>query len=82
VFKALLRPRQHQVGRPPPGIRKVELADIVVNVANFYTPVVEENETALALDTPHGFRVNGDPHLLSEALATLVGSAIKFTPRD
>ena len=81
VFNALLRLADVKSGARRAGFRKVDLADVVADVAELYAPLAEENGIALTLDAPRGFTVNGDPHLLAQAVANLVDNAIKFTPR-
>jgi signal transduction histidine kinase len=81
VFNALLRLADIKSGVRRAGFRKVDLADVVADIAELYAPLAEENAITLALDAPHGLTVNGDPHLLSQALANLIDNAIKFTPR-
>ena len=81
VFNALLRLADIKSGARRAGFRKVDLADVVADVGELYAPLAEENGIALTIDASRGFTVNGDPHLLSQALANLVDNAIKFTPR-
>jgi len=81
VFNALLRLADIKSGVRRSAFRIVDLADIVADVVELYVPVAEENDKALATDASRGFTVNGDPHLLAQALANLVDNAIKFAPR-
>jgi signal transduction histidine kinase len=57
------------------------LAALATEVAELYTPLIEEKRASFVVDAPAGLRVNGDPHLLAQAIANLVDNAVKYTPR-
>jgi signal transduction histidine kinase len=80
VFNALLRLAEIDSGVRRSGFRRVDLAALATDVGEFYAPLVEEKEASLVVDAPSGHMVNGDPHLLAQAVGNLVDNAVKFTP--
>jgi signal transduction histidine kinase len=81
VFNALLRLAEIDSGVRRSGFRRVELADLATEVAELYAPLTEEKDAVFAVDAPPGMAVNGDPHLLAQAVGNLVDNAVKFAPR-
>jgi signal transduction histidine kinase len=81
VFNALLRLAEIDSGIRRSEFRAVELAGLATEVAEFYTPLIEEKRGTFVLDAPKGLFVNGDPHLLAQAIGNLVHNAVKYTPR-
>jgi signal transduction histidine kinase len=82
VFNALLRLAEIESGARRSGFRRVELAELVTEVAELYAPVIEEKGAVFAVDAQSGLVVNGDPHLLAQALGNLVDNAAKYkSPR-
>lgn len=80
VFNALLRLAEIDSGVRRSGFRRVALGEIAVEVAELYGPLAEEKGAAFLLDAPAGLMVEGDPHLLAQAVGNLVDNAVKFTP--
>lgn len=80
VFNALLRLAEIGSGARRSGFRRVELSDLVTEVAELYAPVAEEIEALFLVDAPSGLMVNGDPYLLAQAVGNLVDNAVKYTP--
>jgi len=81
VFNALLRLAEIDPGVRRSGFRRVELADLATEVAELYGPLTEEKEAAFTVDAQSGMAVNGDPHLLAQAVGNLVDNAVKYAPR-
>lgn len=82
VFNALLRLAEIDSGVRRSGFRRVELADLATEVAELYAPLTEEKSVVFTVDAQSGLAVNGDPHLLAQAIGNLVDNAVKYTPRD
>jgi signal transduction histidine kinase len=80
VFNALLRLAEIDSGVRRSGFRRVDLAALATEVGELYAPLVEEKDASLAIDAPAGHVINGDPHLLVQAVGNLVDNAVKFTP--
>ena len=81
VFNALLRLAEIDSGVRRSGFRRVELADLATEVAELYAPLTEEKDAVFAVDARSGLAVNGDPHLLAQAVGNLVDNAVKYAPR-
>jgi len=80
TFNALLSIAEAEAGSRRDSMAEVDLAEIARSVAELYEPVAEEKGLALAVDADPRLPVNGDRHLLSQAIANLVDNAIKYTP--
>jgi signal transduction histidine kinase len=81
VFNALLRLAEIDSGVRRSAFLPVELAALATEVAELYTPLIEEKRASFVVDAPPGLSVNGDPHLLAQAIGNLVDNAVKYTPR-
>jgi signal transduction histidine kinase len=81
VFNALLRLAEIDSGLRRSGFRRVDLADLAREVAELYAPLTEEKGADFGVDAPRGLTVNGDPHLLAQAVGNLVDNAVKYAPR-
>ena len=79
-FRALLRVSELEDGRRSACFAEVDLGSVLQQVHEFYAPVAEDRGQPFVLDVEPTVAVRGDAHLLFEALANLVGNAIKFTP--
>ncbi len=80
IFNALLRLVEIDSGVRRSGFRRVDLANIATEVAELYGPLTEEKQAAFVMDVGSGFAVNGDPHLLAQAVGNLVDNAVKYAP--
>jgi signal transduction histidine kinase len=81
VFNALLRLAEIDSGVRRSGFRRVELAGLATEVAELYAPLTEEKGVIFTVDAESGLAVNGDPHLLAQAIGNLVDNAVKYAPR-
>lgn len=80
IINALLRIGEIEAGRRRIGFAPVELAALLVEIAELYAPIAEERRIRLTVAVPPApVSADGDRDLLLEALANLVGNAIKFT---
>ena len=82
VFNALLRLAEIDFGVRRSGFRRVELAGLATEEAELYTPLTEEKDAVFEVDGQAGMTVNGDPHLLAQAVGNLVDNAVKYAPRS
>jgi signal transduction histidine kinase len=55
-------------------------ATLAADVAELYEPLAEEKGISLASHTDLGLSLQGDRHLLFQAMANLVDNAVKYTP--
>ena len=79
TFNALLSIAEAEAGSRREVWSVVDLAEIVRNVAELYDPVAEENGLTLTVAADQSLPVQGDRHLLSQALANLLDNALKYT---
>jgi signal transduction histidine kinase len=82
TFSALLRIASIESGARRSGFERVDLAELAEDVVELYEPLAEERTQRLTLEAPRRPVVEGDPELLSQALANLVDNALKYTPRE
>ena len=80
-FRGLLRISELEDRQRRAGFVELQPQEILVELHDFYLPLAEDGEIALSLEVEEPLpKVFGDHELLFEALANLVGNAIKFTP--
>ncbi|MHA6194071.1 sensor histidine kinase [Pseudomonas wadenswilerensis] len=80
-FRGLLRISELEDRQRRAGFVELQPQEILVELHDFYLPLAEDGEIALSLEVDGPLpQVFGDHELLFEALANLVGNAIKFTP--
>ena len=80
IVTALLRIAEIEHGRRLAGFGAVDLASVVLEVAELYDPIAEDRGVELEVEAAAGPTVRGDRDLLFEAVANLVDNAVKFTP--
>jgi signal transduction histidine kinase len=82
TFNALLSIAEAESGARRENMAVVDLAAIARSVAELYEPVADEKGVALRVETEEpGIAVQGDRHLLSQAVANLLDNALKYTPQ-
>ncbi len=80
-FRALLRISELEDRQRSACFGAVDVAGVVQQVHDFYAPLAEDRDQHFELVVGGDLKpLRGDPHLLFEALANLVGNALKFTP--
>jgi signal transduction histidine kinase len=80
IFNALLRLAEIDSGVRRAGFRHVELSGLAIDIAELYAPLADEKQASLVVDAPASQSVNGDPHLLAQAVGNLVDNAVKYIP--
>jgi len=80
IFNALLRLAEIDSGVRRSGFRRIELGALMTEVAELYAPLTEDKQAAFVVDAPEGLAVNGDPHLIAQAVGNLVDNAVKYIP--
>ncbi|MGY3229028.1 signal transduction histidine kinase [Luteibacter sp. HA06] len=79
-FKALLRVSELEDRQRSACFETLDLGDVLRNVHEFYAPLAEDRSQVFELEVGRLPPLRGDPQLMFEAFANLVGNAIKFTP--
>ncbi|MGB5959004.1 sensor histidine kinase [Pseudomonas sp.] len=80
-FRGLLRISELEDRQRRAGFVQLDPHDLLVELHDFYLPLAEDGGIHLELRQPAQLSaLHGDRELLFEALANLVGNAIKFTP--
>ncbi len=80
IFNALLRLADIKSGTRRAAFKAVDLSQVVHDVCELFAPLLEEKKVGLSVDAASGITVEGDPHLLAQALTNLLDNAIKFAP--
>lgn len=80
TFNAILRIAQAESGAGIQHFEPFDLSDMMQDIADLYGPVAEDRKIRLIATIASGLAINGDRHLLSQAIANLVDNAIKYTP--
>ena len=80
TFNALLSIAQAEAGAPRRNFADVDLSAGARDAAELYEPLAEEKGLHLAVRVAEGVHLQGDQHLLFQALANLLDNAIKFSP--
>jgi signal transduction histidine kinase len=81
IITALLRIGEIEAGRRRVGFADLDLAGVLTEIGDLYAPIAEERHIHFDVTTLPAPSVFGDRDLLLEAVANLVGNAIKFTPQ-
>src|SRR5690348_9838281 len=80
TFNALLSIAEAEAGSRRETMAVVDLAEIARSVAELYEPVADDKGLVLTMKIGDRLPVNGDRHLLSQAIANLLDNALKYTP--
>lgn len=79
-FRALLRVSELEDRQRSACFETLDIGDVLRNVHEFYAPLAEDRGQRFELEVGRLPPLRGDPQLMFEAFANLVGNAIKFTP--
>ncbi len=77
-FRAILRISELGSRQRHAGFSLIDLGDVLTSAFDLYQPLAEAEGVHLILRAERGVTIEGDAKLLVEALANLVGNAIKF----
>ena len=78
TFNALLSIAEAEAGAGGRRGERLDLAEIVGAAVELYEPLAEENGIVLRFDGMRGTIIEGDRHLLSQAVANLLDNALKY----
>ena len=81
TFNALLKIAQAEIGLKREDIVILHLDVIARDMAELYEPLAEEKGIVLKTKELARVELEGDRHLLSQAVANLLDNAIKYTPQ-
>ena len=81
TFTALLRVSRIETEQQKSHFHTIDLERIIEDVIDFYTPLAEEKNINLTVNTESA-TLHGDKDLLFQACANLLDNAIKFTSQD
>ena len=81
TFNALLSIAEAEAGAGRRRGERLDLAEIVGAAVELYEPLAEEKGLALRFDSTPGTIIEGDRHLLSQAVANLLDNALKYGGR-
>ncbi|MET0660082.1 MAG: HAMP domain-containing sensor histidine kinase [Steroidobacteraceae bacterium] len=82
-FRALLRISELEDMHRRAGFVAVDLSETLQHVREIYAPLAEDGQIRFTVDSPASSTVvQGDPHLLLEAISNVVDNALKFTPSE
>lgn len=79
-FRALLRVSELEDRQRSACFEELDIGAVLRNVHDFYAPLAEDRGQAFEIRLDKLPPLRGDPQLMFEAFANLVGNAIKFTP--
>jgi signal transduction histidine kinase len=79
-FRALLRVSELEDRQRSACFEALDIGEVLRNVHEFYAPLAEDRSQVFELEVGKLPLLRGDPQLMFEAFANLVGNAIKFTP--
>ncbi|MGE5514353.1 MAG: ATP-binding protein [Bacteroidota bacterium] len=80
TFNALLAISNAESGQRLHSFEPLDPAQLAADVVELYEPLAEEKDVTLACHADPGLSLEGDRHLMFQALANLVDNAVKYTP--
>ena len=80
IIRAILRIGEIEHGRRQAAFGPVDLAEVLLDVAELYEPLAEERQVKLTTYIGPARPIKGDRDLLLEAVGNLVDNAIKYAP--
>jgi signal transduction histidine kinase len=79
-FNALLSIARAEAGSERAAFEPVDLSEVCRDLADLYGPLAEEKGLTFISACPPSLVLQGNRHLLAQALANLLDNAIKYTP--
>jgi signal transduction histidine kinase len=79
-FNALLSIARAEAGSERAAFEPIDLSEVCRDLAELYGPLAEEKGLTFTSACPPGLVLQGNRHLLAQALANLLDNAIKYTP--
>ena len=80
TFNALLTISRAESGARLHQFAALDPAELVGDVVELYEPLAQEKNQSVTVNLTPGLRLQGDRHLLFQAVANLLDNAVKYTP--
>jgi signal transduction histidine kinase len=80
TFNAILMISRLEAGYSAEHTEKVDLSEVVTDVAELYEPSAEEAGVTLEAEIQQGLVVDGNRELIAQSLSNIVDNAIKYSP--
>ena len=80
TFKSLLSIARVEAGAARETFEAVDLAAMVRDAGELFEPLAEQKGLSLKVETADGGSIQGDRHLLFQALSNLLDNAVKYAP--
>lgn len=80
LFNALLRISKVEAGSGRENFQRFQVGAAVSDACDLYAPLADEKGVHLESDTQESVEIDGDIHLVSQAVANLLDNAVKYTP--
>lgn len=80
TFNAILTIANAESGQRLHSFEPLDPARLAEDVAELYEPLAEEKGIVLTCGAAAGLSIDGDRHLMFQALANMVDNAVKYTP--
>ncbi len=81
VFQALLRIAEIEAGARRSAFVPLDLAPLLMDLAELYEAVADERGMTLETDIPESLPAFGDREMIQQAVANLLDNALKFSPK-
>jgi signal transduction histidine kinase len=78
IFNALLSIARAEAGQSREGVRALDAAELVDDLADLYEPLVEEDDGVFTAAIERPLPVMADRQLLAQALTNLLDNALKY----
>jgi signal transduction histidine kinase len=82
TFNSILRIAQAELGAGVEQFAEFNLSEVVVDVVDLYRAVAEEKLQHIVLEVAPDVSVNGDRHLMTQAVANILDNAIKYASKE
>jgi len=80
IFNALLRIAEIEAGARRSAFADIDLAPLLLDLADLYGAVAEEHGQTLRAEIPPSLPAYGDRDMIQQAVANLLDNALKFSP--
>jgi signal transduction histidine kinase len=80
IFNALLRIAEIEAGARRSAFADIDLAPLLLDLADLYGAAAEERGVALRAEIPPSVPAYGDRDMIQQAVANLLDNALKFSP--
>ncbi len=82
TFNALLRISKIEAGKHSEKFKSLDLSALLEDVIELYSPLAEDKQQQISIQTGRDILMVGDRDLLFQAISNLLDNAIKYTPEQ